>query len=86
MSDSSEKVFPEITSRIQNTGEYRVTEVKKKILRWFKLQWTLDLTNFYLTQSLVKRTFFPFTPVIVKYEEENLDITKDRGTGKICSL
>ena len=84
MSGSSEKVFPEITSRIQNPRGYRVTEVKRSI-RWFKVQWNLGLTNFHLTQSLVQRTIF-ITPVIVKYEQKNVDITKDQEIGKICSL
>ena len=41
------------------------------------VQWNFDLTNLYITKSSIKRTIF-FTPVIVKYMKNNLDITKPR--------
>ena len=47
----------------------------------FLIQWNLDETNLYITQSTVERTIFFALVVIVKYnEEKNLDhrITKPR--------
>ena len=41
------------------------------------IQWNLDIMNLYVTKSWVKRTIF-LTPVIVKYMEKNLDMTKLR--------
>ena len=40
-----------------------------------------------LLNAVLGTTIFVFfTTVIVKYEEKNLDMTKDQGIGKICSL
>lgn len=40
------------------------------------IQWNQDITNFYKTKYLAKRTIF-FAPVIVKLMEKKLDITRD---------
>ena len=38
------------------------------------IQWSLDITNLYVTKSSVKRTIF-FIPAVVNYMEKNLDMT-----------
>ena len=40
-------------------------------------QWNLDITNLYITKSSLQQTIF-FAPVIVKYMEKNLHLTKRR--------
>ena len=49
------------------------------------LQWNLDVTTLYITKSSVLRTTL-FTPVIVKYMEKNLDITKPRYSEQILPV
>ena len=40
-------------------------------------QWNLDIANVYITKSSVQRTIL-YAPVIAKYVEKNLDISKPR--------
>ena len=55
-----------------------VTSAGRLTLTKQMLNWKLDITNHYITKSSVQRTIF-FTLVIVKYMENNLDITKPRN-------
>ena len=61
------------TSRKEDSVQWKTQ--RKFVWTVKSLPWNLDKTT--LTKSLVSRTMF-FAPVIVKYKELNLDITKPR--------
>ena len=50
--------------------------------RYSHVQWSLDITNLYITKSSVQRTIF-LTLVIAKYMKKYLDITKPRYSKQI---
>ena len=50
-----------------------------------QIQQSLDITNLYITKSLVWQTIF-CTPVTAKYMEKNLDITTPRYSEQILPI